>query len=318
MKNTLKFLDYVYLTRPILWFPGWTTLLAGYLSASGDFRGFSFADFHFLPLLWAPGLFLAMISFGFAMGGVFILNQLKDVDSDRINEKLFLLGEGLISLRAGYLESFVLIAVSLFIAATINTPFLIATVIFIIHTGYVYNYPPFELKSYPLRGLIANTVMGWLAFFSGWLLLQPPGAEMFFHSLPYFFYNAALCVYTTVPDIEGDRSTGKITVAVKYGLKASIYSGLALFILAIIFAAINQDAFLLLICLANVPLWIKMFFSKSIALVIVNLKLGIFFLSLGVCVKFPFFLLLICAAYFITRFYYKHRFNVDYPNFKGE
>lgn len=318
MKNTLKLLDYVYLTRPILWFPGWTTLLTGYLSASGDFRGLSFADFHFLPILWAPDLFLAMISFGFAMGGVFILNQLKDVDSDRINEKLFLLGEGLISLRAGYLESFILIVASLFIAATINIPFLIVTVIFIIHTGYVYNYPPFELKSYPLRGLIANTVMGWLAFFIGWLLLAPPGTEMFFHSLPYFFYNAALCVYTTVPDIEGDRSTGKITVAVKYGLKTSIYSGLALFILAIIFAAINQDAFLLLICLANVPFWIKMFLSKSIASVIVNLKLGIFFLSLGVCVKFPFFLLPICAAYFITRFYYKHRFNVDYPNFKGE
>lgn len=318
MKNTLKLLDYIYLTRPILWFPGWTTLLAGYLSAGGDFHGLSSTDFYYQPVFWAPGLFLAMISFGFAMGGVFILNQLKDVDSDRINQKLFLFGEGLIGLREGYIESCFLLAASLLIAATINIPFLITIAIFIVHTGYIYNYPPFELKSFPLRGLIANTVMGWLAFFAGWLLLQPPGAEMFYHSLPYFFYNAALCIYTTVPDIEGDRSTGKITVAVKYGLNASIYSGLLLFFLAIVFAAIYQDAFLLLICLANAPFWIKMFLSKSIASVIVNLKLGIFFLSLGVCVKFPFFLLLICAAYFITRFYYKHRFNVDYPNFKGE
>lgn len=317
MSELIRILDYLYLTRPVLFFPGWATLLAGYLVAAGDAGRILPLPPEIRPLFWHGSIVTAMLSFAGAMGGCFILNQLQDVDSDRKNQKLFLLGDGLVPLRHGYIESALLLGASLLTAIACGLQYAAFTMVFILVTGYLYNYPPFRFKDYPLRGLVANMLMGWLAFMLGGLLLTAFNSTLLLQSLPYLAYNTALYFLTTIPDREGDAAVEKVTFPVRYGFSATLWISSGCYLLAVFLGGCLGDQFLLIILAAVAPFWLYALILHTPAAVIIALKMGIFFFSIGVCIKFPLFGVLIIATYYVTRFYYKRRFNFDYPNFKG-
>jgi len=314
----LRYLDYVFLMRPMLFFPGWATLLAGFLLASFPspyfLPGMSFQlTFHSLGYpVW-----LAMLTFALAMGGSFIFNQLRDVDSDRQNRKLFLLGDGHVPLSHGYIQAVLTCLLAMGMALTINRTFALLLLAFILVTGYLYNYAPFELKNRPLWGLWANMAMGWLAFALGWSLAQPLGKSFLLNSLNYLAFNTGLYLLTTLPDRDGDAAARKITFPVKYGFRTTIrWSGL-LMAAALVGGGVMKDDLILLISLGTLPFMIWMLRQPTTERAIITLKMGIFFFVLWISMKFPLFFGIALAGFYFTRFYYQRRFNFDYPNFKG-
>ena len=220
-------------------------------------------------------------------------------------------------LRHGYIESAVLIVLSLALAAIIGTLFLLLTAGFLLLTGFAYNYRPFALKSHPLRGLWANATMGWFAFAVGWSAIAPFDESLGLVSLPYYLFNGALCIMTTLPDHRGDATTGKVTVAVRYGFLRMMQVSTLLMLLALASAAVQGDLFLTAVVMVTMPWMVKALYARKLSAVIIALKMGIFFFSLGVCIKFPPYVVLIVVAYFLSRFYYQKRFGFDYPNFRG-
>jgi hypothetical protein len=117
--------------------------------------------------------------------------------------------------------------------------------------------------------------------------------------------------------MEGDIATRKITFSVKYGFKNTLRISFLLYILTIIGAVINSDGFLFPVTIAAFPLFLRALIQQTLRSVITAVKFGIFFFSLGICVKFPPLLGMIALAFFVTRFYYKKRFGIEYPTFKG-
>jgi 4-hydroxybenzoate polyprenyltransferase len=314
----IRILDYLYIARPILFFPGWATMIAGYFTATGEstsglpiLRGIK-------PEIWNSEIVLAMLMLGAAMGGGAILNQLKDIATDRKNQKLFLIGEGFVPVSHAYAESILLILLSLLLSLKLGWPIFVILLIAIFEAGYLYNFPPFSLKNYPVRGLFANMAMGGFVFVIGWLMAQPFNTRMLINVLPFLFFNTALYLLTTLPDIEGDSLSGKITFAVKYGVANTIRGSIVFFSLALITSIILSNGFLFLVLLVVSPFILWAYIRKTIEAAIIALKMGIFFFSIGICIKFLSFFCLIIAAYIITRFYYKTRLGVDYPNFKGQ
>ncbi|MFZ0389201.1 MAG: UbiA family prenyltransferase, partial [Calditrichia bacterium] len=212
-KNRWRYLDYLFITRPMLFFPGWNTLMAGYLSAAGAASGMGI----FYPVVGYPAMAAAMLAFMTAMGGSFILNQLQDVESDRKNNKLFLVGNGFVNEDGARKESFFLIGFSLVLGFLIHWQVFLWCAVFITATGYFYNYPPVCGKDRPFWGLILNMLMGWLAFAIGWSSAAAINMNLLVHSLPYLFFNTALYLITTLPDREGDKAAGKRTLSVIWG-----------------------------------------------------------------------------------------------------
>ena len=318
-KNLIKYLDYFYLTRPILFIPGWNTLLAGYLVVTGQNR-FSLPGE--LSLDWfLPGQFhlmVGMAAFMAAMAGSFILNQLQDVESDRKNKKLFLIGENHISVKAAWAESLFLLAAALVLTAWLNHQALFLMAIFILITGYLYNFPPFEFKNRPLWGLILNALMGWIAFALGWVLLKDLNLPLLLASLPYLFFNTALYFLTTVPDARGDQDSNKHTFCVRYGIHATILASICCFILAVFAGFLTKDVLLLTIVGLSLPWFLRLLINRTVGVSIRALKMGIFFFSIIICIKFPAYFLLMLLLFLLTRMYYRQRFQFDYPNFKGE
>jgi 4-hydroxybenzoate polyprenyltransferase len=252
------------------------------------------------------------------MGGSFLLNQLQDIESDLKNKKLFFLTENHITKKAAWIETILLLLVSLILAYWVNIPVFIAVFLFILITGYAYNFKPFEFKNRPFGSLFANALMGWLAFSLGWLAVKEPGINLLIDSLPYLFFNTSLYFFTTLPDMAGDHKSAKNTIAVKHGIQPVILLAAASFLFSVMAGLLVGDYWALLFIIPSIPFYFYAITEKSIKSTIRTTKYAILFFALAICLKIPFYFLLMITIFAGTRWYFKNRFNYNYPNFKGE
>ncbi len=273
----ISLFDYFFVLRPILFLPGWSTMLAGYLIATKEDLYFSSAQFLGLDYLEIGLLFLIFAS---AMGASFLLNQLEDIESDLKNKKLFFLTENHISKSAAKKETIILIILALGLAYIVSISVLILIIFFLLITGYAYNYKPFLLKDKPFGSLLANSLMGFLAFALGWVMAKPLGLSIFIDSIPYLFLNTSLYFFTTLPDVPGDLNSGKRTLAVLHGTRFVINLGLLTYLLSLVFAVYLQDWFALLFIVLSLPFYIYLFTKKEVNATIKTTKYAILFLLL--------------------------------------
>ena len=262
-------------------------------------------------------IILMLLIFALAMGASFLLNQLQDMESDRQNKKLFIIAEGHISMRAVAIESALLILFALILSFTIKALVGWLTLLFILITGYIYNYRPFRFKDFPLRSLLANAAMGWLAFAIGWAAKRSLSYQLFVDALPYLFFNTALYLYTTLPDREGDMKTGKKTLASVLGLSAFLRWAFLLYLAGLISAVFLKDFTALYFMLLSAPFFILTLWNRTIAGAVRTTKFAILFFALVICLKWPFYFILMVAGFYATKWYFKKRFDFNYPNFQG-
>ncbi len=318
-QNWIKKLDYFYITRPMLFFPGWNTFLAGYLVANGEASWlFQLKEGIYSIHFWRSDIVLSMLAFMFAMGGSFILNQLQDTDSDHKNKKLFLIDENLVSRKGAISESIILLVGAVLTGFFLGKTMFLLLILFIVITAYLYNYQPFQFKNRPMGGLILNAFMGWIAFALGWAIILPISGRFWIDSLPYLFLNTCLYLLTILPDAAGDKSSGKVTFCVKYGKNTTIYLAGFLYVFSFLLAWVKNDHIILLIDLLLLYFMIKLVISTQTTAAVRTIKMGVFFFSIVICMKFPFYIIPMVSAFFLTRYYYQRRFYYDYPNFRGE
>ena len=251
------------------------------------------------------------------MGASFLINQIEDVDTDRLNKKLYLIANGELSIRQAYIETILMIFLPLFSLAFTRMDLVIVMALAFLITGWCYSCWPFILKNRPFGGMIANILGYYVVFAFGWMIKGEPAPLMLWHATPYVLGILAVYFFTTIPDIEGDQSAGKTTLAVKYGQKSLIRAGLIANTLAVISSAFVKDFVVLLPSFFVMPFYIHSLLANSKKSVLITTRYATLFLSIMICVRFPLYLIVITTLFFFARWYYKERFNVVYPSFNA-
>jgi len=313
-KTSLRFLDYFFVLRPMLFFPGWSTLLAGYLIAYKSRLFLTYNEFNNLDLI---GIGLVLFIFGSAMGISFLLNQLEDIESDRRNNKLFIISEGHITKKSVIFESITLGLISIFLAFCLSYQVGIIVIAFIVVTGFFYNFKPINLKDKPWGSLMANALMGWIAFAFGWSMQFSWSFKLVIDSIPYLFFNTALYLFTILPDLQGDKITSKHTLAVIFGINKIIFFSFSLYVTSFISAIFLDDWTALFFTILALPFFILTIRNNDIVSAVRTTKFSILFFAVAICLKIPYYLVLMVLLFFLTRWYFYKRFNFNYPNFKG-
>lgn len=189
------------------------------------------------------------------------LNQLVDVEIDRINKPYLPVAAGDFSIRQGrWIVALVgLLAIGL---AITQGPFLILTVIIAMLVGTAYSLQPLHLKARPIwaalsiafvRGIVANIGV-YLHFFQK---LQPasdiPWPLVIGLATFFFGFGLVIGLYKDIPDLSGDRQFGIRTFSVRLGPEKVFHGGrliLTGFYLVPIFASLvlipGLDGFVLL------------------------------------------------------------------------
>jgi 4-hydroxybenzoate polyprenyltransferase len=294
--------DYLFFLRPILHPPVWTIAILGFFRISTATANISL-------------IYLLLFSSS-AASWAYIVNQITDIESDRLNNKLHFLPQGIISIKAAYTMA------GLAFTITLLGAFFMGRLIGILFTvglalGYIYSGKPFYGKNRPIISVLCNGIAhGILPFLAGYIGAGGMLQAGFVNSIPYFFAVAAVFIGTTIPDIGGDRRIGKITPGVAFGVRASIIIMTLCLTVSLILAIILTDKFLIVVAAFSMPFYIAAIINQSERRVLMAIKISILLLSIAACIKFWPYALILAGLFAITRLYYRKRFGLAYPSLR--
>jgi len=170
-------------------------------------------------------------------GNIYIvgLNQLEDVEIDRVNKPQLPLASGEFTRRQGQLIVLVTGLLALVLSAW-QGPFLMATVWTSLLIGTAYSLPPIRLKRFPVwaafcifsvRGVIVN--LGLFLHFNQ-RLGNPTQIPLTVWALTLFVlvFTTAIALFKDIPDLEGDRRYQISTFTIRLGAKPVFRLALAL------------------------------------------------------------------------------------------
>ena len=297
-----RWLDLVFVLRPTLFFPCWTLYLAGIRLSGNHEEGFQ----------WR--IVFAMVVSGAALGVVYLINQLRDVGSDRINRKLPYFSRNIFPVRAAWWEVVFLLVFSLVGAAFVSWVFLAIVIGGLIVTGVLYNYAPFQWKDKPIGSVIAAFLGGGLAFLGGSEIGGGLGWVAVKQAIPYLFAFTATSLWTAIPDMEGDKAVGKCTFPIRYGLILTLWVGCAGVFAATVLGYLQKDWVIGSASLLSLVFFLWALVKKQLASVMLAIKVSIIILSLLVGWFFPWYLGVIVLYFLIARWYHRQRFKMVYPN----
>ena len=302
----LKIVDTIAFFRPLLLIPIWTPALLGfwYGSQNQGFHGIG----RLLILTTSLGI------------GIYGLNQIYDVSGDKINRKNLPLALGFISPALAKIVTF-----SGFLGALVEVLdqnlIIIAIVIGAIAMGVLYSAPPVRIKDRAWLALIFNAFgHGFLVYLLGfaWAASQwgtPWSLEVFARATAYAIAYGAVYLFTTVPDAEGDSSTGKTTLAVLIGARKTMAIGLlGVFLAGAVGLAFGETA-LFLTAVVSLPFYwaaVAQQTIKSERIVRAN-KVAVLTLAVLTCFYIPHFVILLAITIGFAALYNRLRLGVRYP-----
>ena len=208
-----------------------------------------------LPPLWPPPSGFPIPLFALLAclcGNVYIvgLNQLEDIEIDRINKPHLPLASGEFSLQEGVI--LVSAAGTLAIALALSQgPFLFGMVGLSLLLGTAYSLPPIRLKRFPfwasfciltVRGAIVNLGL-FLHYGDKFGLPMAIPAKIWALMIFILIFSIAIAIFKDIPDIEGDRRYNITTFTVQLGQRTVF--NIARVILTICYAGMALMGFLI-------------------------------------------------------------------------
>ncbi len=301
MRDVLsKLLDYFFATRPVLFMPVWTVAILGAGQAAG----------HRISPETAGSLLFATACL---FGAVYLVNQIFDRESDRINNKGFFLSQNIISVPEAVVLAVGLNLAALAVALLISGYAFVLFIVIVI-LGIIYSAPPFRLKDRAMPALLANMLAhGSIVYLIGAGWNENLEWRGLLRSLPYFFAVGAIYLNTTLPDVEGDRQVGKKTITVVYGERFAQGVALVFVLLAIGIAVYTRDFDFLLPAILALPLFALALDRKRVKYSVWATKGALVLLSLAAALYFWWYVLILAAGFWAVRIYYKRRFGMVYP-----
>ncbi len=155
------------------------------------------------------------------------LNQLEDVDIDRINKPSLPLASGEFSRKEGLIIVGVTGALALVLSA-IQGISLWLTVLLSVAIGTAYSLPPLRLKRFPfwaalcifgVRGIIVN--LGFFLHFQQYLgSTNGLSAEVWALTAFVILFAFAIAIFKDIPDAEGDRQFKINTLTIRLGTRS--------------------------------------------------------------------------------------------------
>jgi homogentisate phytyltransferase / homogentisate geranylgeranyltransferase len=167
---------------------------------------------------------------------VFIVgvNQLEDVEIDRLNKPWLPIAAGELSLEAGRRIVALAAVVPLAMAATQGLAELVAVTV-ALSIGWAYSCPPLRLKRYPALAAGSITFVRSLVVNLGvWLHVAgtPIDAGVWALTAVTVPFSFAIAILKDVPDVEGDRRFGIATFSVRLGAQPVLAVGIGALVAA--------------------------------------------------------------------------------------
>jgi chlorophyll synthase len=289
----MRVLDFFFALRPLVMIPAWSFFVLGWAAAGGAATAFPALRFGLLSLV---------------LCGAYLVNQIVDRESDRINAKGFFLQRGIFAPRTYAWAAAACLVVGcgaawVFDAAPQRTA--LAALL-----GLAYSTPPVRLAARPGFDLAANALgYGVLAPAIGAGDVRLPVLLLAAGALAV----AAVFLHTTILDLDGDRRTGKRTSGTALGVRAGrgVAAVCALAGAAAAWGAAPAPQRVATLVLAALTLAAALAPRRVASRAVCVAGTGVF--ALAAAVACPPFGIAVMGLVIATRIYYRRRFALAYP-----
>jgi len=286
----------------------------GYLHAMGLMGDLS----PYLGIPREPKFWWGLLSTTLISAHIYVLNQIYDRESDRLNRKLFLIADGYVKVGEAWIFTLLLLLTSFVSGYFVGRQFLLLLSAGAV-VGTLYSLPPFRLKGRPFIDALSNA-LGYavLNVAAGYVSVRADLAEALSITPPYLFAVIGLYLNTTVPDIPGDRRAGLRTTGVVLGIRRTLGLG-ALAVLATLLASLwpRMNAFMLGVSSISLPFYVWAFLRADEFWAKLSYRISGLAFILLLIVKFPPFIVPSLAVLVALKAYYRLRFGLDYPSLTG-
>jgi len=304
-KILFPLIDGFFLMRPVVLIPVWGFSLFGYFNGHGS-RTID------------PTVLAWIMIFSLSVGCVYILNQIADVEVDKINSGLPLLASGIVSRPVAYLFAIFAGVAATAVPLGAGRPFIALFSIAGIALGALYSFRPVYFSGRPFGDFLANAAgFGIIAFGTGWHLAGNKICDpaFLFAALPYFLLMCAGAISSTIPDVKGDRRCGKRTTAVVLGEKKAHYLATVFVLAAAVYSLSTGDRIASVCALLTLPLYLlAALYPRRKILIESTYKIGgALCMAVAFCIM-PLFLLCSVTAAMGTWMYFRLRHGIDYPS----
>ncbi len=306
-RSALRPLDYVFLARPAALVPLWIFYISGAcLGAESIGRVIPW----YRPT--RHGL-LGLLSMTAVLAGGYILNQIRDIETDRRNEKLFFLPRGIVSVGAARVEMIVLWALALVFAIPLSWEFLLVLLGSLV-LNITYSVPPVHAKSRTPFDLIWNGLgFGVAAAAAGWAAVAPLAWELVGPALSYALAVAGIIASTTILDIPGDTAAGLSTTGTALGVRRTSTLAIVLVSVAGVLGAIFVDGLSLFGAAFSLPWLIRAHRTGRRSHRIAANQLAVAMFAILASARGVYLVALLALVFFLSRAYYRARFDIAYP-----
>jgi homogentisate phytyltransferase/homogentisate geranylgeranyltransferase len=197
-----------------------------------------YSELEHLSILWIS-IFVGLTCNIFIVG----INQIVDVELDKINKPYLPLASGEISINSAKIivySSMVLSAIS----ALYLSPILLVIVCISMFIGWAYSCPPFSLRKHHLPAALAiSLVRGLMVNIGGYLVFNILINNSYEFNLDIMVLSAFIIAFSIViawfkdlPDMEGDEKFKIKSLAILYSPKFTLIAGNTLILLAYTFS----------------------------------------------------------------------------------
>ena len=164
-----------------------------------------------------------------------VINDILDIEADRVNRSERILVQGLISKRAAITYYIFLIVLSIISSAYVST--VAATIVVLVHV-LLFIYSKF-LKGIPLIGnIVVAGLTGFAFLYAG--IIAHKIEQCFIFAVFAFFVNLIREIVKDIEDTEGDVAQGVVTFVIRFGMKKTktLITGLAIALIIITFVPV--------------------------------------------------------------------------------
>jgi len=168
-----------------------------------------------IPIL---NVLLAALSAGFTASAGNIINDIFDIEIDKINRPERPLPSGVLTINEAYVLYLICFVISGLLVVTISQ---IVVIIVLLSHLLLFLYSKY-LKRIPLVGNITVAFLTGLVFIFGGVVVENPSAAII-PALFAFFINLIRELVKDMQDVEGDRAAGVITFPIKFGFQKTKY-----------------------------------------------------------------------------------------------
>ncbi|RKZ31240.1 hypothetical protein DRQ36_02780 [bacterium] len=293
-----RIFDHIFFLRPLLILPIWAPLLLGYWAAGG--RGLDI-------------IFLRLLLLGILLGGsIYGINQLYDVEGDRLNRKNLPLALGFVSRPAAWVIT-LLCDIGALVVAGFLGPITAILAAIGVAMGILYSHPRWRFKDKPWAALALNAIgHGALVYVIGWSSIGIFSWAIFLRMIPYALAYGGVYLVTTVPDAEGDIATGKRTLTVICGETRTVALAYILIIAASISSIFLSEPAIYLTGLFSAPFYIYAAIKGGRNYVTAN-KVAVLVLNLCICFYIFQYIIFLAIIVIFSRIYYSVRLKIRYP-----